>query len=844
MSTILETRVKQTVERTSLSEWLPYEAYDEKNRVYRMDDGRIGILWASRPILGLDEGRIQKLTNLFESDLPIGTTFQFMLHASPIIEPCLDQHVVLAERGTQSPEHHTAARAKKEFYLHARDTSLIPNPPLKPRDITLYVSITMPVKDINPDGWDEESVYQALDGIEEQLRTMGLLPQRVPPLQFLWLLHVLLNPGHSWNDRPPGYSDEILLRDQAVRLDTVMNVKTKMLELDNKFVKTMTIQSWPLHWHGGRNREFIGSLMKLTDQLICPFFITLNVLKLDQVSEKARFNKKHLVISNQAKGLFLNLIPVFRSKLEHSNAMAVEIENSRQFIGQFFQVAIYADSPRQAQQQADSMKSIYRAMDINLQDDFFIGLKIFLCGLPMALPSDAKLLRDGLRRLKTVHTAVPAHCAPLVGDWKGGGSPVLLYTSRSGQVVSLDLFANQQGNYNFSAIATSGAGKSFWMNDLIENYLQVGGRGWIIDAGYSYVKLCELRKGQYIQYAKQGAKLCFNPFSKLVHWGDGSSAYDDDYADEMERAKDRADEFWSLVAIHAQMVSPSQKLNDVQMALLEEAIQLVLQDEGNRGTPTHVMVRLRESKDDRAQDMALVLQKFSKGGMYEHLFNRVNNINFENDLVVMEMDGLGDQKALGSVLLLSVQMSIQSAMFEKANKGRRKFLVMDEAWDLLSDGGNCGPFFEKAVRRVRKYGGSIGTITQNIDDYDVKMKEVGMALLGNSDFKLLLKQHPESIESMRRTGKIKLNDFEYSLLESVDRGRGYSEIFAITPFGRGVVRLVVPRQTQLLYTTDPDELHMIAQVRKEHGEDLSITEVIKIMIQEEHRRNGQSGRTT
>jgi hypothetical protein len=78
----------------------------------------------------------------------------------------------------------------------------------------------------------------------------------------------------------------------------------------------------------------------------------------------------------------------------------------------------------------------------------------------------------------------------------------------------------------------------------------------------------------------------------------------------------------------------------------------------------------------------------------------------------------------------------------------------------------------------------------------------------------------------------------------VDRGRGYSEIFAITPFGRGVVRLVVPRQTQLLYTTDPDELHMIAQVRKQHGEDLSITEVITIMIQEEQRRSGQSGRTT
>ncbi len=80
MSTILQWRTKAIVERTSMSEWLSYEAFDEKTNTYRLDDGRLGIIWASAPVLGLDEGRIQKLLNMFESDLPIGTTMQFMLH--------------------------------------------------------------------------------------------------------------------------------------------------------------------------------------------------------------------------------------------------------------------------------------------------------------------------------------------------------------------------------------------------------------------------------------------------------------------------------------------------------------------------------------------------------------------------------------------------------------------------------------------------------------------------------------------------------------------------------------------------------------------------------------------
>ena len=224
--------------------------------------------------------------------------------------------------------------------------------------------------------------------------------------------------------------------------------------------------------------------------------------------------------------------------------------------------------------------------------------------------------------------------------------------------------------------------------------------------------------------------------------------------------------------------------------------------------------------------------------MYSHLFNGANNVNFDTDFVVLELDGLNEQKQLRSVILLQMQMNIQAVMYKKDNRGRRKFVILDEAWDLLSQGGNTAPFFETGARRVRKSGGSMITITQGINDYYDKMRDVGRYLLENAEFVGLLKQKTESIAAFRSNGRIVLSEMEYRLLSSVTKTTEYSEIFMITPFGRGICRLTVPRETQLLFTTNPDELSMIDRVRKEGPKELSIDEAIQCIIAAERAQAG------
>jgi len=839
MSTLLEYFARKMIARTSISEWLPHHAYDPDNQVYRLADGRIGCVWESPPLLGMGPDTIQKLTNLFESSqAPTGTTYQLMIHASPVIQPYLDAHVGLSDRGDPDSRFLRDATRTREFFLESQGTRLIPTSGIRPRDFNVYVSVTMPLKEEYPNGIEFEDIVEQLEGVEQTLRNVGLPVVRVPPLELIWLLHTLLSPGHAWEERPPSYNSTQLISDQVVARDTYAKLHARMFELDGKFVKSLTVQQFPEEWHGSKNRELIGSLLRGMDQITCPFFLTLNAVKLDQVNSVAALRKKHVVVTNQAVGFMLKLIPIFEKKLHHFNRMMALVAEGKQTIGLYVQAALYADDPKELEKHSSAIKAIYRTHDWLLQDDHFIGFRVFLFGLPMGLPSNVPLLRDDLRRLKTVHSDVPAHLAPIVGDWKGMGQPVMLLTSRSGQMMSLDVFANTEGNFNICIAADSGAGKSFFANFFFRSYLATGGQAWVIDAGKSYMKLCEHLKGQFMQFSREARKLCLNPLSRVI------GRYDRK-AESPEEEADRKDELAMIKAIFAQMLSPSRALTDLELSCLEQALIQVLADKGGESTPTDVAAVLlkmgQEREDQRIKDLGTQLFPYTAAGNYGDLFNGPNNMHFERDFYVLELDGLDALPDLRSVILLQMIMNIQVAMYQ-GDRARRKICAMDEAWDLLSQGGNVAAFFEKGVRRVRKYGGSIMTITQGINDYYDKMGQTGAALLANSDFVFLLKQKPESIESIKQRGRLILSEFEYQLLRSVHRGAGYSEIFFYTAnHGRGIGRLTVDRRTQLMYSTKAEELALIDRIVKAGGPEMTIDRAIDLILEQEHERAAATG---
>ncbi|WP_430984495.1 hypothetical protein, partial [Escherichia coli] len=77
-------------------------------------------------------------------------------------------------------------------------------------------------------------------------------------------------------------------------------------------------------------------------------------------------------------------------------------------------------------------------------------------------------------------------------------------------MITLDLFDPRINNYNFIVSAESGAGKSFLLNNLCQQYFAQNALIRIIDIGGSYRKLCTLCSGRYIDIGEE--KLVLNPF--------------------------------------------------------------------------------------------------------------------------------------------------------------------------------------------------------------------------------------------------------------------------------------------------------------------------------------------
>ncbi|MEK7760497.1 MAG: type IV secretion system protein TraC [Nitrospirota bacterium] len=831
------TFMKAALSRFPMSDYLMYGAYDDERGVYRMIDGRVGAVWMMPPLTGLSDAAVKGLGGLYAMDLPQGSTIQIHHHGSPVIEPALEHYVALRNNAGHGSTTYRDAQRFEDYYLRARDTRLIASTGVRPRDCNVYVSVTIPLEGELPDGMKLEMIWEKLNGIEKLLESCGFYPRRVGAYELLCLLHQLLNPGHRWADRPVTYDKQQLLKLQAVRLDTKCQLSPTAIYLDNWFAKSLTVQQFPEEWNGSRNRDLIGSLTRLQDQITCPYWITLNVVRYNTIKIGAEITRNHTLVTNQAVASgIIKLIPIIGKKKKGFDLMVDAISEGSQPIGMYYQVVLYGEDASTLEQHSQSVQSLYRSQEWMLQEDTFIGFPLFMFSLPMALPPDVQLLRDKLRRLKTVPTSVPGEIAPVVGDWKGLGAPLMIFTSRCGQIMGFDLFANPTGNFNCCVAAKSGAGKSFWANEMIRAYLGTQGRVWMIDAGKSYEKLCEHLKGQFVQFAKNRTQFCLNPMSLLdvPVAGRTDSEVKDERQERISMVKD----------LIGQMISPSKALSDWQSSRVQEAIIHVMnKGDLTKATPTDVMEVLKEMKDQhgRTLDLANMLQPYCKGGNFGEMFNGKNNVNFNETFVVLELDGLDQLPELRSVILLQLVMNIQSAMY-MGDRGQRKILGIDEAWDLLKQEGdqvsNVSAFFNKAVRRVRKYNGSTLPITQGVNDFYDVMGSTGKALMENSDFVILLQQKAESLMSLKKNQRLILSEYEFDLLQSVHRGDGYSEMMFLGPTGRGIGRLSVPRETQLTYSTNAVELKKI-EVLKSSG--MTTEEAIAKIVEDEKNQALKKG---
>ena len=825
------TRLLQAiVNQPTLSGCLPYSAYLDDERIFVNPDS-LGFCLELTPQSGADEEMAQILMPIFAGGRA-GTGIQFHLLGSPHIRSRLRQYANLrvtdanvageppvgrAERNTNI--YRQLARNRVEYYLQGARQSLLPQHGYLLRNFRLVLSVTMPG---NADDLSSlEELILLRDAMRTTLTAAGFRNQDWDASDLINWVSDLLNPQRTFGSGEFVYYDDGRdLRAQIIDHDTVARVTEMGLHLgkpasqDELEIRLLSIKNFPPRFALWNMGALIGDLFQGALQYPCPFMITLGVHVLEPEATKNWAYLKAARATTNATSYMARFLPDLHDKKEDWDTVLKALGDGQHLVDLYHELALFAH-PSQITRAEQTARAIWRSRGFELTNDTFMATQALIASLPMALSAGLYGDLKKLKRVTTKTTANAIHLAPLIGEWQGSGTPVLILGGRRGQLMRLDVYDNPAGNYNVAIAGTSGSGKSVFLNEIATAYLGVGAKVWIIDVGRSYEKTCRNLSGEFIEFTEHQT-IGLNPFSLV-----------DDINEDMEM----------LQPVVAQMVSPREPLDNFHYSSLGTAIKKVWNRKGREMTVTDVFDLLNAGRidddarepDRRLRDLAAMLQPFTRDGVYGRYFDGPATIDFSNDFVVLELEELKAKKDLQSVVLLIVMYRITREMY--FSRERKKIVIIDEAWDLMN-GGSTAEFIEAGYRRARKYKGAFMSATQGIDDY--YKNPAATAALNNSDWVFLLRQKKESIEMLDKLGRLSMDEGMKRMLQSLRTEHGaYSEIFISSPMGSGIGRLIVDPYSLLLYSSKAEDVSAIDAKR---AEGLSMSAAIEAVLDERGQR--------
>lgn len=306
----------------------------------------------------------------------------------------------------------------------------------------------------------------------------------------------------------------------------------------------------------------------------------------------------------------------------------------------------------------------------------------------------------------------------------------------TGWLVIFDRFNSNLPNMNSVVLATSGAGKSFTVKLEILRYLLNNIDTIVIDPENEYQSLVDKVGWTYINIST-GSNQFINPFDIPP------KIEDRDYAKwDLLR--------WQIMGLIGLINILIGGLTPEQEAMLDTALQttyqlkgITLDDEDYTGKIPPLMSDLYNvlQSTTGAENIAVRLSKYVTGS-FAKIFNNYTNVDINSMLTVFSIRDLED--ALKTPAMYSVLNFIWTKV---RSQKKKRFLVCDEAWIMLQN-DTSAEFLFWLVKRARKYGLGITTISQDIEDF--MRSKYGKPIVSNSSLQILLKQSTSSVKTLEQ----------------------------------------------------------------------------------------------
>ena len=794
-------------------QFCPVQAYDEQSKLFLCDDSTLGFAFECVPLAGGDQHTKERIEQLVAGDYPPGTIMQFFLYRSPDIEPQLNALARIRQDHMDGPlagvvkQRIDFLRAHTKKNIHGRSFSGGDYDCGRIQESRLIVSIKIPFEGKEPNESDVVLTKTWETKTESALSSVGLWPLALSASRYIRLMQSIINwsPNASWRSMTVmgEWEEDKTISAQIFdpTTDLVIADKSTLQLGEHCFVKVMSAKRIPDAFFFTEAMKYVGNTMGGNDKLTINYAVCCNVFFPVTQSEKSKLETKRTWTVNQAVGPMLKFVPVLADKKHSFDILSESFQKGAKPIRMTFSVLLFSDSRKAVERAAVSAQSYWDTMHFHLMEDYFITAPMFQNCLPLCAEKEAVFHLD---RYKTMTTRELPVILPVFGEWKGTGTFHVALISRNGQLMSLSLH-DSDTNKNAVIAAESGSGKSFLLNEIIVSYLSEGAQVWVIDAGKSYKKLNEQLDGDFLQF-DEASKICLNPFELIDDWKE-----DED----------------TISALIAAMASEKEKLSDFQMAGLKQILKRLWETKGQAMTVDDIAAECLGHTEQRMHDIGQQLFSFTSKGGYGQYFHGHNTMRFENPFTVLELDELQGRTHLRQVVLMQLIFQIQREMY-LGERNRKKIMIIDEAWDLIKS-GPVSVFIEHGFRKFRKYGGSAIIATQSLND--LYENPVGRAIAENANMMLLLGQKPETIASIRDSGRLVLSEAGFNLLSTVASVGGvYSEIFVKSGHtGVGVGRLIVSNFEKMLFSTAPEDVNAIENYT---NRGLNVTDAINHVLRD------------
>ena len=349
-------------------------------------------------------------------------------------------------------------------------------------------------------------------------------------------------------------------------------------------------------------------------------------------------------------------------------------------------------------------------------------------------------------------------------------------------------------NSNMTIIGQSGGGKSFTMKFLIDLLYSDNTRIFVLDPENEYAKLCKELGGNFIDVGSSENGI-INPFHIY-----------DVLTENGERAE-------PSVVYYAHLRFLEQFFRTILRGINEDTLEIinniVVECYGERKITEFTSVsdlkpndfptfddllkltrkRLKSSKSEletlNLQRAEQYLMKFATGGRFANLWNGASSLSSDSRFIVFNFQSLfttkNDDVARAQMLLVTKFIAQEIINIREQNRGvaesdvMHPILFFDEGYQFIDEDNPIAlDFVYEQYKKIRKYSGMAGFITQNISDFNKSaVAAKTTAILKNTQYHFIFPLREGDVKDLVElySGASALNEIEQYEITNNGRGR-------------------------------------------------------------------------